>query len=102
MGDAILAWVIMAAIAAGFVGLMILVNKRQKRLREERRQRWAAMGLGDLPLYGGGAAAGGGIIFGGVTDFGGGSDTGGGGACGGGGGCGGGGCGGGGCGGGGG
>jgi hypothetical protein len=82
MVEAALAWIVVGAIGAGFVGLMIFANRRQKRLRAERRRRWAAMGLGEAGVGGaglGGAAYGGGC-------------GGGGGGCGGGG-CGGGGCG---------
>jgi hypothetical protein len=58
MGDAIRAWTVMAVIGLAFVGLMVLVNRRHQRIREERRRRWAAMGYGDTALSGGGAVTG--------------------------------------------
>ncbi|WP_197496589.1 hypothetical protein [Mycobacterium sp. 1274761.0] len=95
MGDAILALVVMAAVAGGFVWLMIVINNRHNRTRAERRARWAALGLGEGAA--GGAAAG--TVSYGAGACGGGAAGGctGGGGCGGGGCAGGGGCGGGGC-----
>jgi hypothetical protein len=89
MGQAALTWIVMTAIVGTIVAAMIAYNRRQTRLREERRERWAALGLGEM-------AIGGSAFLGGASSGGGGGCTAGGG-CGGGAGCGGGGCGGGGC-----
>lgn len=90
MSDAILATIVMLALVGTVVAVIVAVDKRHKRIREERRRRWAAMGFGDFPTYSGGAVLGDGFIAGGFDGGGGGFDGGGGG-------CGGGGCGGGGC-----
>jgi hypothetical protein len=88
MTDAIVGLLVMAAMASGFVGLIIMTSKRASRIREERRRRWAAMGLDERAA---GGIALGGAVYGGEAGCGGGPGCGGG-ACGGGG-CGGGGCG---------
>ena len=91
MSDAVLATIVMLALVGTVVAVIVTVDRRHKRIREERRRRWAAMGFGDLTTYSGGVALGDGFIVGGFdTGCGGGFDGGGGD---GGGGCGGGGCG---------
>ncbi len=87
MSEAVVALIVMLAIAAGFVAVMIAVDRRRNRIRQERRERWAAMGYGEARF--GGAALGG--VYGACA--GGAGGGGGGGGCGGGAGCGGGGCG---------
>jgi hypothetical protein len=87
MSDAVLATIVMLALGGTVVAVIVAVDKRHKRICEQRRRRWAAMGFGDLPTYSGGAVLGDGLIAGGF-DGGGRFDGGG---------CGGGGCGGGGC-----
>lgn len=91
MSDAVLATIVMLALGGTVVALIVAVDKRHKRIREERRRRWAEMRFGDYPTYSGGAVWGDGFIACGFD--GGGEFDGGVGFEGGGGGCGGGGCG---------
>ena len=74
MSDAVLATIVMLALGGTAVAVIVAVDKRHKRICEQRRRRWAAMGFGDLPTYSGGAVLGDGLIAGGF-DGGGGFDA---------------------------
>ena len=86
MADAALTWIVMIAVVGLIVVAMVGFHRRQNRLREERRRRWAALGRGEM-------ATGGGVFLGGTSACGGGCTAGGGAGGGGGAGCGGGSCG---------